>query len=597
MKKIPCLILVLLVSCTGARTDVYDRGGIFDGGTDAAVEERENMPPEALCPEETYASPTKPAVLAGSGTDDKWIAGYLWEIESAPDESNASPFPEDSATTSLRPDKAGTGDAPAMYTLRLTVTDNEGLTDSCTTLVKAVEGPPVAICPEDESVVAGGEVVLEGDAFDDGYLVSYLWEIVSGPEDYESYLVDFNDKTATFVSSENDSGIFTVRLTVTDDEGLQDACEVQVSVGGVPTAICPEDMVIPTRTDQLLEGNAEDDGTIVGWLWECITHDTDTNPTIVSPEAQNTNFWALRVGHYNMQLTVTDDFGLTDSCTFMITTTETGPTAICPETVETTPLTVVRFTGGGEVDGEIVEYYWGLVSVPIGSMAEPPSPSNAQTATFMPDVAGEYTIRLTVTDDNRNAAFCEFKVIASSGEGLRIEIYWNPPRNPSDPSDVDVHLLHPDADRWFHESLDCYYANCDSRFHVLDWDEPGTDDNPRLDLDEVDGYGPENINIFAPVTGQAYRVGLHFYDAEDLINWRTAHAYVKVYCGEISTEPVYEVGPRALNADEDGFCTDSMYFWECNDFWRVADITWGGFSCSIDPIDDIILAREAESHR
>jgi len=577
----------LLVTACGAKSDLDGRPAIFDGGSDVdAGEEHVNMPPEATCPPDLYASPGKTAALEGTGTDDGWIAQYLWEVESGPGGSSAAPDPADSPTTAFEPDIAGTGDDPLLYTLRLTVTDNEGLTDSCTCVVMAVEGPPIAICPEDQNVVSGNEVILEGDAYDDGLIMSFYWEIVDGPEEYDSYLEDYTTATARFVSGDEDTGVFTVRFTVTDNDGMEDSCEVRVSVGGAPTAICPEDMEVPTRTEVTLYGNAEDDGTIVAWQWLVTEHDTDTPPTLGSPAAQNTTFRALRVGHYTMELTVTDDTGLSDSCTFLITTTETPPTAICPDDIETTPLTEVELVGGAEDDGEIIRYDWLLVGQPTGSSASQPSPSNAQTSYFMPDIAGEYTIRLTVTDDMAHTGSCEFLVIAISGEGLRIEIYWNPPQDSLDKTDVDVHLLHPDSPHWFHEDLDCYYANCDVHYYVLEWDAPGPDDNPRLDLDDVDGYGPENINIAIPPTSNTYTVGIHYYDAD---TWGDAQVYVKIYCGVISVDPIYEAGPKTLRDHHIGPTG--------NDFWKVADVAWNGYTCSVTPIDVIVIAEDAMNSR
>ena len=69
-------------------------------------------------------------------------------------------------------------------------------------------------------------------------------------------------------------------------------------------------------------------------------------------------------------------------------------------------------------------------------------------------------------------------MIANPGEGLRVELFWNPPESPSDGSDVDLHLLHPTAPSWFHMTGDCYYSNCNSsEGMVLDWDAPPLDDN------------------------------------------------------------------------------------------------------------------------
>ena len=79
---------------------------------------------------------------------------------------------------------------------------------------------------------------------------------------------------------------------------------------------------------------------------------------------------------------------------------------------------------------------------------------------------------------------------------------------------------------------------------LLDWDQLGyLGDNPRLNLDDTDGYGPENINIDEPIAGQSYTVGVHYF-SDDAMG--PAQAYVKIYCGVSNVEPIYEVGPVEL---------------------------------------------------
>ena len=63
--------------------------------------------------------------------------------------------------------------------------------------------------------------------------------------------------------------------------------------------------------------------------------------------------------------------------------------------------------------------------------------------------------------------------------GIRVQLHWD-----IDISDVDLHLIRPGgSDR---TDGDCYYANCQSS-DGLDWGEPGEHDDPRLDVDDVDG--------------------------------------------------------------------------------------------------------------
>jgi hypothetical protein len=174
-------------------------------------------------------------------------------------------------------------------------------------------------------------------------------------------------------------------------------------------------------------------------------------------------------------------------------------------------------------------------------------------------------------------------VIAIPSEGLRVEMFWNPPDRSCDthpgtgcdPTDVDLHLLHPTGTRWFSET-DCYYGNCNASYAVLEWDRPGPADNPRLDQDDTEGYGPENINIDEPVIGHEYWVGVHYF-ADDGRWPGPSQVTVKIYCSTIDAAPVAEFGPVAIRMNDGG---------ENRDFWRVAAVTWNGTRCTVRNLAD-----------
>jgi hypothetical protein len=164
-------------------------------------------------------------------------------------------------------------------------------------------------------------------------------------------------------------------------------------------------------------------------------------------------------------------------------------------------------------------------------------------------------------------------------EGLRIEIYWNDPDRSCDPddydagypdcddSDVDLHLINNEATSWFSD-LDCYFSDCKRDYHDVGWDAPGEDDDPFLDIDDVEGHGPENINIDSPAPGENYTIGVHYWSPDTWVGG--AEVYVKIYCG--GNQPVDEFGPVLLP--------------EQDDFWRVANVTFGnGNSCNVNAID------------
>lgn len=95
---------------------------------------------------------------------------------------------------------------------------------------------------------------------------------------------------------------------------------------------------------------------------------------------------------------------------------------------------------------------------------------------------------------------------------VHVELVWHTPgdvdETDDDGTDLDLHLLHPQgAPLGF---LDCYYGN-----DAPDWDAAGSAGDPNLDIDDVDGAGPENIRIGQPSStvplGGPYRVMVHSY--------------------------------------------------------------------------------------
>ncbi len=85
--------------------------------------------------------------------------------------------------------------------------------------------------------------------------------------------------------------------------------------------------------------------------------------------------------------------------------------------------------------------------------------------------------------------------------GLTIKLTWD-----EDETDVDSHLIAPGGD-FFSCETDCFYSNPSPEWGLPDnWL-----DDPFLDVDDVDGYGPEHINISEPVIG-TYTYVVHYFD-------------------------------------------------------------------------------------
>ena len=118
-------------------------------------------------------------------------------------------------------------------------------------------------------------------------------------------------------------------------------------------------------------------------------------------------------------------------------------------------------------------------------------------------------------------------------------------------TDLDTHLWKGGA-TYKSSTGDCYYANCVSPSH-LDWGVLGnSSDDPYLDTDDVDGYGPENLDISNAPT-DTYTVAIFYYS--DHGNGGPSAAKVTVY----------------LNGTQVWQGTKSLYN---HDLWTIMNVNW-----------------------
>ncbi|MBW2461784.1 MAG: hypothetical protein JRH11_09065, partial [Deltaproteobacteria bacterium] len=90
------------------------------------------------------------------------------------------------------------------------------------------------------------------------------------------------------------------------------------------------------------------------------------------------------------------------------------PTVMCPAAQSAAVGAGLTLSGSGaDPDGGAVSYLWSVITAPVGSSAMP-SPPSAAAASFTPDAAGSYTLRLCVTDDEGETSCCTTTVTATS---------------------------------------------------------------------------------------------------------------------------------------------------------------------------------------
>lgn len=215
----------------------------------------------------------------------------------------------------------------------------------------------------------------------------------------------------------------------------------------------------------------------------------------------------------------------------------------CPGQVA--PPVWVTLDGSDSYDpsGTDLTYRWELTETPDTSQASLQS-TNQDTTEFLADVAGPYEVQLQVTNAMglvSSPAKCPIEGIPD--DEIHIELSWDGPR-----ADLDLHLLDGRDAQLFEKPGDCTWCNPNPS-----WGSGGSGDDPRLDLDDRGGYGPENINIRTPASGR-YEVAVHYFEEH---GDGPVTATVKVFLGR-EIEPVSIVS-RSL---------------ERNDVWRVGLVNW-----------------------
>ena len=142
----------------------------------------------------------------------------------------------------------------------------------------------------------------------DGTIDSYSWDFGNGETDtgiIPSYLF-------------NTPGVYTVSLTVTDNEGESDTTTTNISVSAIgsqlPTAVfsaTPLSGIAPLTVDFDATASTDPDGTIETYSWDFGEGNSGTGVT--------TNHTFDTQGTYNVTLTVTDNNGNTATVTTAIT--------------------------------------------------------------------------------------------------------------------------------------------------------------------------------------------------------------------------------------------------------------------------------------
>lgn len=248
------------------------------------------------------------------------------------------------------------------------------------------------------------------------------------------------------------------------------------------------------------------------------------------------------------------------------------PTAVITGQQQYGPLDTAQFDGSSSfaVDPKtITAWDWSITARPSGSTSTVQAlGASGEQAEFFVDLAGNYKIKLKVTDTEGLTGETEYEFSAVPSQDFHVELTWP---NQYTQADMDLHLVDASTGGTLWDPMyDCNYQNCKtSNYAVLDWGVSGvTTDNPTLDIDNITDTVPENINIKNPADG-TYQINVHYYASHATSGDIPVDCNINVY---LAGQLVYSQ-QATLTAQ--------------NQVWQVANVVWAGGQGTVNEINQI----------
>ena len=365
------------------RLRVTDDGNLEDSDTTIVNVRFVNEPPKADAgPNQTVIENSK-VTLNGSNSIDPEGENLTYQWEQV-----AGPLVTLSHTQVVKPTFTApdVGPGGASLTFRLTVTDNEGLKDTDTTVVNVTgeNDPPMADAGPDQTVNEENMVMLNGSNSTDpeGDKLFYRWKQVAGPS------VTLSDPTADKPKFKAPNvapsgAALTFELTLNDSLGLKDTDEITVNVTGdndPPTANAGPDQTVNEDSSDVVVLNgarsSDPDDGIESYLWK---QTAGPAVTLSDPKADRPNFATPNVFPVGIsltfELTVTDVGGLqsVDTTIVNVTGDNDPPTANAGADQTVLERKSVTLDGSNSFDPDdgIASYLWKQVAGQAVTLSDP----------------------------------------------------------------------------------------------------------------------------------------------------------------------------------------------------------------------------------
>jgi uncharacterized repeat protein (TIGR01451 family) len=249
--------------------------------------------------------------------------------------------------------------------------------------------------------------------------------------------------------------------------------------------------------------------------------DTNTNAILDPNETWIlTSVYTVQTDDYP-QVVATANISATTSTGVKLVDTETATTPVLPFFITSPANGTTVHLRTLDVSGSVIDEAFIEGSVTANGQTSAFTVAEGSFEDSIELVDGENAITVTVDDGQGQSASVTMTVYLVP-YALRIELTWNT----DNATDLDAHLIRPGST--FNDPVgDCYYGNPNP-----DWGLPGvTTDNPHLDRDDFNGYGPETITLLQPYEQGDYQFKVHYYPEGE--TGAPTVATVSIYVNEV----------------------------------------------------------------
>ncbi len=342
------------------------------------------------------------------------LTKYTWRLV-GPEGSSTNLAATQGLTTSFTPDLAGT------YEVFLRV--NDGTQDSeeqsqvltITDVENSVNLPPTANAGNDQSVLVGQLVTLDGGLSSDidGDTLAYNWSLTLKPEGSLTNLSNSTTVAPSFIPDL--PGTYLVQLTVDDAQVRNE--RVITNVASV-VIIANQENSAPIAhagdAQSLLQGvvvqlngeqSTDPQGDTLTFTWRFVTRPESSVAELSNPQIADPVFTADVVGEYVLGLIVND--GEFDSpleqVIVRVSAQNAPPIAKINEIENAYRYAPVTLDGSlsTDVNDDLLSFSWSILAPGSTEFAE--QDSQSAELTFTPVLPGQYTAVLTVSDGEFSA--------------------------------------------------------------------------------------------------------------------------------------------------------------------------------------------------